>query len=199
MEENMSYSSFSTRISSYLARELQYSEEQKAVLAYAVENILITVLGFAVIMLIGLLLQAPLETFFAALAAGTLRKFSGGAHFATPAKCLLTGGIVYPSYGLMVKNIFMDYAQEPAFMAVLVAMAMASLYLVLRYAPVDSANKPIVSPDFRKKLYRAAIITVLVFYAIGFLNYHTSLGLSILGGIFLQAVTLLPFLNKKRR
>lgn len=193
----MSYSSISTRISSYLARELKYSEEQKNVLAYAVENILITVLGFAIIMLIGLLLKAPVETFFAALSAGILRKFSGGAHFSTPGKCLLTGGMVYPSYGLLVKNVLVNYAKEPVFMAAVIMLAGASFYAVFKYAPVDSVNKPIISPEFRKKLFRAALFTVVVFYAIGFLNYHTSMGLSVLGGIFLQAVTLLPPLNKK--
>ena len=199
MEENMSYSGLSTRISSYLAQELKYCEEEKEILAYAVENILMTVLGFAIIMFIGLLLRAPYETFFAAVAAGTLRKFSGGAHFSTPAKCLLTGGLVYPLFGLIVKNVLMDYVKEPMFLTVVLITAVVSFYIVFKYAPVDSVNKPIVSPEFRKKLFRASIVTILVFYAVAFLNYYTSLGLSILGGIFLQAVTLLPLLNRRRR
>ncbi len=199
MEENMSYSGFSTRISSYLARELNYSDEQKAILAYAVESILITVLGFVIIMSVGLLLRAPYETFFTAVAAGTLRKFSGGAHFSTPGKCLLTGGVVYPLFGLTVKNVLMDYVKEPMFLTVVLTAAVVSFYIVVKYAPVDSVNKPIVSPEFRKKLSRASIITVLVFYAVAFLNYSTNLGLSILGGILLQAVTLLPPLNGQRR
>lgn len=193
----MAYSAFSTKISAYLAKELQHSEDQQDILAYAIENIINTTVGFIVIMVLGFLLNAPLETFWAAMAGGLLRKLSGGFHCSTPARCIITGAITYSLTGWAANHLYELFGSSAYYMAVLLAIMTFCLALVVFYAPVDSKAKPIVSAQFRNKLRMLSILCVIIFGALAFLYRESSTAPAVAGGLLLQSVSLLPLLNKE--
>lgn len=193
----MAYSFISTKISKYLADELHYSDEQKIVLAFAVEGIILTISAFAAIMVLGFIIGAPWETFFAAVSGGLLRKFSGGAHCSTPLRCVITGAVLYSGIGLITKVLYSYGGQNIYSLLGVLIFGGFCLALILLYAPVDSPAKPIISPSFRKKLRLGSILTVLVFIVINLMTYRTSIGFSITGGLFIQSLTLMPILNRK--
>ena len=189
----MRYTLISEKASEYLAKELNYDEEKQQVLAYAVENILLTVMGFVVVIAVGVLLQAPLETLLASISGIILRKFSGGAHASTRTKCLIIGAILYPGAGWLIKNLspFGGYQA-----VVLLALGIVSFLLVFLYAPVDSPAKPIVSPEFRRRLRNGSIGTVLICMGIAIISMNQVWALPLVAGLFVQSLSLLPFLNK---
>lgn len=193
----MSYSVFSTRISDYLAKELQQTDEKKEIMAYAVENIINTIIGFIVIMTLGFILKAPLETFWAAMAGGLLRKLSGGFHCSTPARCIVTGAITYALTGMLTKYAFKAWGTAIYFVPSLVIAGIVCLVIVVIYAPVDSKAKPIVSIHFKRKLRMSSIISVVVFILIAFLNLDSGMAPAVFGGLAVQSFSLLPVLNKE--
>jgi len=75
-------------------------------------------------------------------------------------------------------------------------LGLAALLLVYIYAPVDSPAKPIVSQDFRRRLRKGAIITVVVFMGLAIMNVSQTWALPLVGGLFIQSMSLLPLLNK---
>jgi len=191
----MRYTPISEKTSEYLAKEFNYSEEKKEILAYAVENIVLTVVGFVMVMAVGFVLRAPVETLFAAIAGGILRKFSGGAHASTRVSCLLIGAILYPGAGWLIKTFTPFGGAQGIIIGIL---GLISLLIIFIYAPVDSPAKPIISQDFRRKLRKGAITTVVLFMGLAIINTSKVWALPLAGGLFIQSLSLLPFLNKRR-
>lgn len=183
------YSVLSTKISNYLARELNYDEEQKLILAYSVYNILMTIVGFTTILVLAYLLGALYETFFAVVSGGLLRKFSGGKHCSTPFRCIVAGTITYLAIGWLVKYIFILNININ-FIHVL-SLCLICLLIVVKQAPIDSKAKPIISQEFKKKLHLLSVVTVIIFSTVVLFYYRSSLGIAILGGMFFQSLTLL--------
>ncbi len=194
----MPYSPFSTRVSGYLARELKLDNEKKEILAYALENVIFTTGGFILIMAVGYILGVPKETFCAAIAGAILRKFSGGAHSKTALRCMLVGALAYPPVAFLARYFFVLLGGTSPYYAILAFCSVGSFLIVARYAPVDSKGKPIVAEDFRRKLRHGSVVTVLLFIAIAWLNMTNSIGSSIISGIVIQSISLLPFQNAGR-
>lgn len=192
----MAFSRISTRISDYLARELKYSEEKKEIIAYSLEGIMFFCAGFIMIMIGGYILGVLKATFVAMLAGIVLRKLSGGLHLSTPLRCLICGAVTYPLVAWLGVQAWVLFGESLAYRIVLVFLLVFSLAVVSIFAPVDSQGKPIVSPSFRKKLKIASILCVIIFGLIGLLLQKTWAGAPVIGGLTLQSLTLLPFLNK---
>lgn len=193
----MSYSRPSLKISEYLAAEMNYDEETRNILAYALDSILLTMGGFITIWVIGTLLGVFRQTLVAAIAGGVLRLFSGGTHCSTPLKCMLTGAALYTCVGWGAANIYTLQPDKFILFVSMFILAIVSFIMVAKYAPVDSPAKPIVSVDYRNKLYKGSVITTLVLMVMMLINYQTIWGIAISGGLFIQASSLLPRFQKE--
>lgn len=189
----MSYSKFSETTAQHISKELKFDEEQRQIIAYSIENIMLTALGFILILLAGAIFGAALPSGIAAVFGGLLRRLSGGAHFDTPVKCLAFGTIVYGFIGFLSKYSSLFIKSNFTYILFLCI----SLLLVLCYSPVDSNAKPIKSPILRKKLKIFSIIFVSISIIITMFLNGSTIKTSIVFGLFYQALTLLPFLNNK--
>ncbi|WP_425804968.1 accessory gene regulator ArgB-like protein [Desulfitobacterium sp. Sab5] len=191
----MDLAQISQEIANKITEDLNYSEDNKEIVAYAIETGLLNILGMTLIIFLGLLLNAPGPTILAALFGGTLRRLSGGAHFDTPLKCLIFGAIGYSAVGLLAKNLALMGFTSFTFTTIVLFV---SLLLVLGLAPVDSQAKPIHSRSLRKKLKISSVaFVVATFIAINVVNdsfFITSATL----GLFFQSITLLPIFNRRR-
>lgn len=188
----MSYSRPSLKISEYLAAEMNYDEEIRSILAYALDSIFLTMGGFITIWVFGIFLGVFRQTLVAAIAGGVLRLFSGGTHCSTPLKCMLTGTVLYTFVGWGAANIYVLRPDKFVLSVSMYILAMVSLIIVAKYAPVDSPAKPIVSVDYRNKLHKSSIIITLVLITMMLINYQTIWEITISGGLFMQALSLLP-------
>lgn len=194
----MSYSAFSTKISDYLAEELGLSSEKRVLIAFALDSMLLSLIGFCMILFVGLLFGVPKETFFAVLAGGLLRKVSGGAHFSTPSRCAIMGAVAYPSAGLLVHNTMSYFTgQYITYPALTGMLAVVSFIIISIYAPVDSKAKPIVSDSFRRKLKQSSLVLSIIIILFAIFIDDKSISLALLVGMAIQSISLLPILNHK--
>jgi accessory gene regulator B len=134
-------SEISQRLSDTITEELNYSEDQKEIVAYGIESVFLTVLGFLAILFVAFFLNVLFPAAIAAIFGGLLRKVSGGAHFGTPFKCLVFGAVVYSLLGVIAKEII-RYDLYSIYTVLMVLVF--SLVLVRVYAPVDCESKPIL-------------------------------------------------------
>lgn len=192
----MNLSEVSEYISNVLTEELDYSNDKKEIVAYGIESVILTIIGFLAILLLAFFFKAVIPTVIAALFGGFLRRVSGGAHFDTPLKCLTFGAIIYSLLGVIAKEIIIyDLYTTTAALLILVL----SLIVIVLFAPVDCEAKPIHSLSFRRKLKIASVGFVVLTMGVALLNNNALVNTSAVLGIGYQTMTLLPVFNKKKK
>lgn len=190
----MDFSLISNKLTDVITNELNYSEDKKEIIAYAIETIFLFILGTLFIILFGYALNALMPTVIAAAFGGLLRKVSGGAHFDTPLKCSVFGASTYSFMGFLAKHLVSyDFANQ----YVLLPILFVSFLLVSFLAPVDSESKPIHSSNFRLKLKILSMLFVILTFLIITFTDNKLVSISAVLGLFYQSITLLPNFNKK--
>ena len=184
----------SNKLTEIITNELNYSEDKKEIIAYAIENALLSVLGSFLIVLLGYAFNALMSAVFAAIFGGLLRRVSGGAHFNTPLKCMVFGSVSYGMIGVLVKQII-EYDLTNKY--ILMLTLLVSFLLIVFLAPVDSESKPIHSGSLKLKLKISSMVFILVsFLLISFVD-NILVSVSAVLGVFYQSITLLPIFNRK--
>jgi len=189
----MSYSKFSTSIAEYISNEIKLDDEKKLVVAYAIENIVLSVIGFLLIILVGAIFGAAIPAAITALSGGLLRRLSGGAHAQTPLKCMLYSSL---GYGLMAAAGYHLSKLIAINNIYLMITLVFCLLVVTIYAPVDCPAKRIKSPVLRKRLKVGSICFILVIILLVMVLDMASIRAFLTLGVLVQSLTLLPFLNK---
>lgn len=187
--ENISY-----KLTEVLTNELDYNEDKKEIISYAIETTLLFVVGSFLIILLGYAFKALMPAVIAAIFGGLLRRVSGGAHFNTPLKCLTVGAIIYSLIGVFAKKL-LDYNLNNQY--ILIIILLISFLLVAFLAPVDSEAKPIHSSSLKFKLKISSMVFIIVsFLVISFVD-NKLLSLSAVLGVAYQSLTLLPIFDRK--
>ena len=184
----------SIKLTEVITNELDYNEDKKEIIAYAIEETLLFILGFLLIILLGYAFNALMPTVIAAIFGGLLRRLSGGAHFNSPLKCLIFGAVIYGSLGVLAKKL-LDYDLTNQY--VLIFGLLISFLLVAFLAPVDSEAKPIHSGSFKNKLKISSLVFVIISFLIIYFVDNPVLSVSAVLGVAYQSITLLPIFNRK--
>ena len=184
----------SNKLTEVITKELNYNEDKKEIIAYAIETALLFLLGSFFLILLGYYFNALVPIVMAAIFGGSLRRVSGGAHFNSPAKCLAFGSMVYCSIGITAKKL-VDYNLYDK--NILLFVLLIAFLLVVFLAPVDSESKPIHSKSFKLKLKIISVLFLIFsFFIVNFTN-NSLINVSVVLGVFYQSITLLPIFNKK--
>jgi len=184
----------SNKLTELITNELDYNEDKKEIIAYAIETALLFVLGSFLIILLGYAFNALIPAVIAAIFGGLLRRVSGGAHFNTPLKCLTIGSIIYSSIGVLAKKI-VNHGLINQY--ILIFILLISFLLVAFLAPVDSEAKPIHSSSLKFKLKISSMVFIIVSYLIIHFVDSPVLSVSAVLGVSYQSITLLPIFNRK--
>ncbi len=192
----MNISEVSERLAHSISTELDYSDDKKEIVAYGIESLMLTVIGFLAVLLLALPFYALVPAAIAAISGGALRKLSGGAHFNTPLKCLVFGAVVYTLLGVTANQII-KYDLYSTGLSFLVLIS--CLVIVAILAPVDCESKPIHSSRFRRKLRIVSIIYVVFICGVILFSNNILLNTGAVLGIVYQTITLLPVFNKKKK
>jgi len=184
----------SNRLTDIITIELNYNEDKKEILAYAIETALLFMFGLFLIILLGYFLGALVSTAIAAIFGGILRRVSGGSHFDTPLKCLVFGSIAYSSLGVLAKMI-VEY--DLTNKHVLFLGLFISFLLVAVLAPVDSEAKPIHSSSLKFKLKISSMVLVIIAFLLISIVDSKLVVVSVVLGVVYQSLTLLPIFNRK--
>ena len=190
----MRFSDITARITNLITNELNYSDEKKEIITYAVETALLSVFGTLLLVVFGYLVNALEPAMMAALFGVLLRRVSGGAHFNTPLKCLLIGALIFTALGVLAK-ILVAYDLLNATFQMLILLV--SFILVALLAPVDSDAKPIHSGKLRISLKISSLIFIGLSFLMITFTYDKLLNVSAILGLLYQSITLLPIFNRK--
>ncbi|AGA68199.1 protein possibly involved in post-translational modification of quorum-sensing peptides [Desulfitobacterium dichloroeliminans LMG P-21439] len=188
----ISLNEMSNDLTNIITKDLDYNDDKKEIVAYAIETSLHSVIGVLLLILFALLVGAVKTALIAAVFGVILRRFSGGAHFDTPTKCLIFGAILYSGLGVLTQKL-VEYRVVTDLM--LWACLGVALIIVSILAPVDSANKPIHSAKLKRNLKGLSIAFVIVSFVIVLISSNAMLNVSLSLGILYQSLTLLPLFN----
>lgn len=190
----LNLSEVSINLTDIITRDLDFAEDKKEVIAYAIETSLLTILGILLLILFAFIAGAVKAALVTAAFGVLLRRLSGGAHFNTPTKCLVFGAIVYSVLGVLAQKLV---AYQMVNDYLLWASLGIALGIVSILAPVDSENKPIHSVKLKKNLHRLSIGFVLITIVISIISSSALLNVSMCLGVLYQSLTLLPIFNRR--
>jgi accessory gene regulator B len=149
----------------YLQEQLGLTQDETEVILYGLQILMYSLTGILTICLIGWLLGCFWTTLAVALAAGSLRLLSGGAHSSSPLICNLLGMVIAPLLAKIAEFTAVQIS-HPVLLCVVLSGASFSLLTFYLLAPVDSAAKPITTDHERRKFNRLSV-TLAVLITIG--------------------------------
>ncbi len=176
----------SGKITKAIAAELKdLSEEKLAEIDYGIAAFIANSYKMVFIFILAMLLNIFQYFLIAFVSFGALRTFASGVHAKREWTCLPTSALVFfgiTYLGMISKlNIYII-----TFIFILCFGAM------LRYAPADTEERPIVSRKLRKKLKILSVITILVLYAIAMYSLGTKASSIITFAVLFESVLILP-------
>jgi len=201
------------KTSNYIAQRVSLSlnldKDAEEVIAYGTFAILQTFISILLILLLGIVFNAPVLSLIIYLSWSILRKYTGGVHASNSLNCLILGTIICITYTFLIQKLgkFIDLN-----LVVILGFSIFSFsfFLVQKFAPCEDPNKPIRSEikkiEARKKanifLEICISISILLIFLYKFINFKYGLiyTLGIYAGITFQIFTLTPlghlFINK---
>lgn len=148
----------------YLREKLNLTPDEEEIALYGLQVIIYTITGFLAVSLAGWLLGCLYTTLAATLTAAFLRLWSGGAHSNSPLTCVLLGAVVSSALGKISLVLAPLLKPFHLFLTVVVG-SLLSLTFVWRLAPVDSPAKPILSAEYRRRMWLFSVISVVLIAA----------------------------------
>jgi accessory gene regulator B len=169
-------------IMNFFKKNLDKTEEELEILHYGTDVILINVYKLFILFVTAYFLKVFTYTLVAFAVFGVLRSFANGVHSDSSIKCILVNYIVF------LGNVFLSQIFKLN-TVMIIFLFLLSLVLVIKYAPADTAERPLVSKKLRKALKLKSIIIVFIFCLVCLLLsnpiYKNIITYSILEGSFL--------------
>lgn len=140
-------------------------ENEKEILLYGLQLIISSVIGISLILSFGIIFNKVIETMIFLVTFIIIRMYSGGYHANSYFKCNVTLIIVYLSIIAAI-----SYTPSNLILQVSIILAIMSIYVFLRFAPVDNENKRLK----KQQLEANRIITLwllITFYSISLVLY----------------------------
>jgi len=181
----MLFEQISNNIALNIAKALGMDKDRQEVIAYGAYILLDTLLSIGMVMLFGAIFGVFYQALVVSFAAALFRKTSGGAHATTPVRCATIFAIVSVVLALIIENLEIWF-NNPIIIIYLIITFVISYLIVLKLAPKDSPNKPIVKEakikELKAKSFRTLYIYVIICLVILAFGYYT------------RATNLLPYI-----
>ena len=140
---------------------LDFDDDTEEVVIYGAINLIQTSLIFLLTIIIGFIFGVFYESLLFIITVSILKKYSGGAHASSPGRCLFMGSTISIGFSLLISKILCR--QNIWGITVIgILCVIISIYIIIKKAPVDSANKPITSDKMRQRLKRDSIVTIII-------------------------------------
>lgn len=151
-----------------LSGGLEVSEAEKKVAAYGIEGIISSMIGYGLVLLLGMVFQCFYEAVIFSIVFSTLRKYVGGYHAKTFVACKCIVCLTF--MGQMVLSRFL--LQTAPFIFGNIA-GILFIFIVWKYAPIRNQNKRYYEGQIEhlQKVGRAlSVIVYMISILIYFLN-----------------------------
>lgn len=180
----------SGRITQIIAAELEdYSEEKLAEIDYGIAAFITNSYKMVFIFILAFLLNIFQYFLIAIISFGALRTFASGVHAKREWTCLPVSTSIF--LGITYLGITFDLNIHIINLVFILCFA-----AILKYAPADTEERPIVSRKLRKKLKILSVITILVLYAIAMYSLGTKASSIITFAVLVESILILPVTYK---
>lgn len=147
----------------YLARTLNENHEKRGVYYYGFQIVIGSIVKGVALILLSLLAGAFAETMAVMLFFVYLRVYAGGYHMETYGKCMVTSLVIFLLSGVFVRYT-LQYWNTPYIFILSTATFLAGIYILVRWAPADTPNKPIKKPERIRKLKTISLAQLCVWW-----------------------------------
>ncbi len=169
-------------------------EEKELVINFGVRLIFGELPKILLLFIIGFLLGIGWYTLVFFFLLCPYRSFTGGFHLKTHLGCMITTSILYLGPVLLAKYLPIQQNYILYIMAGIVAIF--SIFIIIKYAPADTENIPILTKKERKSKKIKACISLVILMSIMLFYPDKLIGYMFVYGIFLQNLTVLPISYK---
>lgn len=161
----MSVHNLAVWLATGLARELGSDRVQQQRMAFGLELVLGEVIKWIILLSLAALLGLLREVVIITVAAGVLRLASGGEHCSEFYRCMVGSTIWFLllAWGAAALNSLLT---GPQLIGTVVAAFAAAAFLLARYAPGDTANKPITSAEEQRKFKRLSLLLAVIYLGV---------------------------------
>lgn len=169
-------------------------EEKELVINFGVRLIFGELPKILLLFIIGFLLGIGWYTLVFFFLLCPYRSFTGGFHLKTHLGCMITTSILYLGPVLLAKYLPIQQNYILYIMAEIVAIF--SIFIIIKYAPADTENIPILTKKERKSKKIKAYISLIILMSVILFYPDKLIGYMLVYGIFLQNLTVLPISYK---
>lgn len=147
-------------------------KEKEEVLLYSINKIIGEISKLIIIVIISFILHIINEFVIVLIITLLYKTFIGGAHAKTDIECLIFSVLYYIAPALLAKyiivpNIYIYIAMFLVFVE--------SLYVILKIAPADTEEVPILSQKNRKTMKNKALIVLFFIYFIALIFFRNNM------------------------
>jgi accessory gene regulator B len=177
-----------------ISSRISLKNEEREIVEYGLKVFLSEVFSLSILFIV-LFVTGLIKTGMSILiAAGVLRKFSGGAHCSSPMRCTILGVMTVPLFAFSVERLLI--LGENKLLAAAVCLNVLSLFNCLKYAPADSPQKPINEVS-KKRLKRGVLLLISITSSVliaGYFSFYIDISFisAVSVGFFYQSITLTP-------
>ena len=166
---------FSEDIATKILKILNIDDKDKVeVLAYGAFVLFQTILITIMVAIFGVVFNVLIESMVILFIASLLRKSSGGAHATSPMNCAIISVIIFGALALIVKHYFMKVDLLYIVIGMIISF-IVTCYIIYKYSPVETPNKPLRNENTRKRLKKLSIKKVISLFVINIILMFTYL------------------------
>lgn len=178
----------------HFASVMNENHQRRAIYYYGFYIVIGAVVKGILLILAASLFGVLLPTLLIMFIFGSLRMFAGGYHMDTFNKCMYVSMASYIAAALVAQHTYAYWSGTG--LRMLIALTLVSgLYVLLRYAPKDTPNKPVTDPKQRRKLRILSVAYLCLWITITTVLTAFSLNLYVLSlcfGILLELHSITP-------
>lgn len=169
-------------------------EERELVINFGVRLIFGELPKILILFIIGFILNMGWQTILLFFLIAPYRSFTGGFHLKTHWGCMITTSILYLAPIIIAK--YFQISHSILIYVLAGAITAFSIFVIVKYAPADTENMPILSKKERKSKKIKAYFVMIILLLIILFNPYKTFSYATIYAMFLQNLTVLPISYK---
>lgn len=185
---------WSYKCAHYLMHQQGENHERRRVYYYGIQIIIGAIVKGVLLVSIGLLLGILKPTLVAVLVFASLRVLAGGYHMHTYGKCIVASLALFIFAGLITQYTY-QYWHTSHVIVFTALVFLLGLFVILKWAPADTPNKPITDPGEIRKFKILSTLHIIVWVCLSTVFIvlgHNMLVIAGSFGLILEVFTVSP-------
>lgn len=160
----------SKNIAKKVSLELNLDNDKRDVIAYGTIALIQMLISMLLVIIVGAIFGVAIESFIVALIASILRKCSGGVHASTAEICTTISIFICVGFALGMECIGINFGNLNLIIFIGCILFLWSYYIIYKYAPVDTPNKPIKTLAKKQRMRSGSILTLTIYLILVLVN-----------------------------